>query len=118
MGWQMLAGGLPVAVGAFWIEDPVRIADISLRAGATLVYLIAGPMIFCHWAFFKVVRMYPAGVAALSTLVIPVIGVFSSAWLLGERVQAAEVAALVLVVASLGLTSAGGRSVPKRGERS
>lgn len=117
MGWQMLAGGLPVAVGAFWIEDPLRIADISLRAGATLVYLIAGPMIFCHWAFFKVIRMYPAGVAALSTLVIPVIGVFSSAVLLGEPIQAAELTALLLVVVSLGLTSAGGRSGPQRGER-
>jgi drug/metabolite transporter (DMT)-like permease len=109
IGWQLLIGGLPVAAGAFLIENSVGFADISLKAGATLVYLVAGPMIFCHWAFFKVVRIFPASVAALSTLSIPIIGVFSSALLLGERVSAAEVAALALVVVSLGLTSAGRR---------
>jgi drug/metabolite transporter (DMT)-like permease len=107
MGWQLLLGGLPVAAGAFLLEDPLGLADISLKAGATLLYLIAGPMIFCHWAFFVVVRMFPANVAAISTLSIPIIGVFSSALLLGEPVTAAEITALLLVVASLGLTSAG-----------
>jgi drug/metabolite transporter (DMT)-like permease len=64
-------------------------------------------MIFCHWAFFVVVRMFPANVAAIGTLSIPIIGVFSSALLLGEPVTAAEITALLLVVAALGLTSAG-----------
>jgi drug/metabolite transporter (DMT)-like permease len=109
MGWQLLIGGLPVAAGALLLENPLASADISLKAGVTLLYLILGPMIFCHWAFFVVVQMFPANVAALSTLSIPVIGVFSSALILGERVTAAEVTALVLVVTSLGLTSAGAR---------
>jgi drug/metabolite transporter (DMT)-like permease len=107
MGWQLLLGGLPVAAGAFLLENPLGLADISLKAGATLLYLIAGPMIFCHWAFFVVVRMFPANVAAIGTLSIPIIGVFSSALLLGEPVTTAEITALLLVVAALGLTSAG-----------
>ena len=113
MGWQLLLGGLPVAAGAFLLENPLELADISLKAGATLLYLIAGPMIFCHWAFFVVVRMFPANVAAISTLSIPVIGVFSSALLLGEPVTTAEITALLLVVVSLGLTSAG-RPTPNK----
>ncbi len=111
VGWQMLLGGLPVAAGALLLENPLGLADISLKAGATLLYLVLGPMIFCHWAFFVVVRMFPANVAAISTLSIPIIGVFSSALLLGEPVTAAELLALLLVVAALGLTSAG-RSGP------
>jgi drug/metabolite transporter (DMT)-like permease len=107
VGWQMLLGGLPVAAGALLLENPLGLADISLKAGATLLYLVLGPMIFCHWAFFVVVRMFPANVAAISTLSIPIIGVFSSALLLGEPVTAAELLALLLVVAALGLTSAG-----------
>ena len=112
VGWQLLLGGLPVAAGALLLENPLGLADISLKAGATLLYLVLGPMIFCHWAFFVVVRMFPANVAAISTLSIPVIGVFSSALLLGEPVTAAESLALLLVVAALGLTSAG-RSAPR-----
>jgi drug/metabolite transporter (DMT)-like permease len=111
VGWQMLLGGLPVAAGALLIENPLALADISLKAGATLLYLVLGPMIFCHWAFFVVVRMFPANVAAISTLSIPIIGVFGSALLLGEPVTTAELLALLLVVAALGLTSAG-RSGP------
>jgi drug/metabolite transporter (DMT)-like permease len=107
VGWQLLLGGLPVAAGALLLENPLGLADISLKAGATLLYLILGPMIFCHWAFFVVIRMFPAHVAAISTLSIPIIGVFSSALLLGEPVTAAELLALLLVVAALGLTSAG-----------
>lgn len=112
VGWQLLLGGLPVAAGALLLENPLGLADISLKAGATLLYLVLGPMIFCHWAFFVVVRMFPANVAAISTLSIPVIGVFSSALLLGEPVTAAELLALLLVVAALGFTSAG-RSAPR-----
>jgi drug/metabolite transporter (DMT)-like permease len=107
VGWQMLLGGLPVAAGALLLENPLGLVDISLKAGATLLYLVLGPMIFCHWAFFVVVRMFPANVAAISTLSIPIIGVFGSALFLGEPVTAAELLALLLVVAALGLTSAG-----------
>jgi len=63
------------------------------------------PIIFCHWAFFRVVQIFPANVAALSTLCIPAIGVFSSALLLGEPLRTYELVALGLVVVSLGLTS-------------
>ena len=40
--------------------------------------------------------MLPATAAAISTLAIPVVGLLSSAWLLGEPVGWREVAALAL----------------------
>jgi drug/metabolite transporter (DMT)-like permease len=109
MGWQLLIGGIPIIVGAILIDPGTAIAAVSWKAIAALMFVVALPTIFCHWAFFMVVQIFPANVAALSTLGIPVIGVFSSALILGEPVTATELIALFLVVLSLGLTSLGGR---------
>lgn len=109
MGWQLLIGGIPIIVGAILIDPGTTIAAVSWKAIAALMFVVALPTIFCHWAFFMVVQIFPANVAALSTLGIPVIGVFSSALILGEPVTATELIALFLVVLSLGLTSLGGR---------
>ena len=58
-------------------------------------------MIFCHTAYFKLVSLLPAHVAAISVLAVPVVGVVSSAWLLGEPVGLAEASALLAVVGGL-----------------
>ena len=47
--------------------------------------------------------MLPATAAAISTLAIPVVGLLSSAWLLGEPVGWREVGALALVLGAIGL---------------
>ena len=60
-------------------------------------------MIYCHWAFFSLVRIFPASIAAISTLAIPVVGVFSSTLVLNESVGISEIAALFLVVAALSI---------------
>jgi drug/metabolite transporter (DMT)-like permease len=104
IGWQLLIGGVPVVVGAVLLEPAAAVPAVSPTALLTLLFLVCFPIIFCHWAFFKVVQIFPANVAALSTLSIPVIGVFSSALLLGESLRVYELAALGLVVVSLGLT--------------
>jgi drug/metabolite transporter (DMT)-like permease len=105
MGWQLLIGGLPVVVGAFLLEPLSAVYPITWSVLLTLIFVVFLPIIFCHWAFFKVVQIFPANVAALSTLCIPAIGVFSSALLLGEPLRTSELVALALVVVSLGLTS-------------
>lgn len=109
MGWQLLIGGAPIVLGAILIDPVTAIAAVSWKAIAALIFVVALPTIFCHWAFFMVVQIFPANVAALSTLGIPVIGVFSSALILEEPVTATEMVALFMVVLSLGITSMGGR---------
>jgi drug/metabolite transporter (DMT)-like permease len=109
MGWQLLIGGIPIVLGAILIDPVTAITAVSWKAIAALIFVVALPTIFCHWAFFMVVQIFPANVAALSTLSVPVIGVFSSALILGEPVTATELVALFLIVLSLGLTSLGGR---------
>jgi drug/metabolite transporter (DMT)-like permease len=50
-----------------------------------------------------VVNLFPANVASIGTLAIPVIGVLSSAVVLGEPVGFGEIAALILVVMALSI---------------
>jgi len=100
-GWQLLAGSLPITLGALWLQpfpDPTMLSPVALAA---LAYVLILPMVFCQWAWFKVVRLFPASIAAVGTLAIPVIGVFSSGLLMDEPIGGREFAALGLVCAAL-----------------
>ena len=102
-GWQLLLGSIPVVIGALFLEPVGASFSISMKAVAALTYIIAFPMIYCHWAYFKLVRIFPASIAAIGTLAIPVVGVFSSAVILGESVGLNETAALALVISALAI---------------
>ena len=84
-GWQLTIGGIPIAMGAVLFEQPFDPHEISPQAYYSLGYVLAFPMIFCQWAYFKSVQTFPASIAAMSTLGIPVVGAFSSALILGDK---------------------------------
>ena len=98
--WQLLIGGLPIMIGAL-ILDWDHWRPIGTPAVIGLVYNMFFVFIFCYWAWFKIATTAPASVSSLSTLMIPIVGVFSGIWLLGESPQWQEYAALVLVIAAL-----------------
>jgi drug/metabolite transporter (DMT)-like permease len=99
--WQLLVGSLPVLIGAL-IMDPINsVLQLSPKGIIAMVYMILFPMIFCYWAWFKVVSILPATLATICTLSIPVIGVFTSALMLGEAITSLEITALVLVLLAL-----------------
>jgi drug/metabolite transporter (DMT)-like permease len=100
-GWQLILGGVPVALGAALVEGGFNPTVLSPQAWLALVYTVLAAMIFCHWGWFKLVRNYPAVVAAISTLAIPVVGVLSSALLLGEPLGLDVLLSLTLVLAAL-----------------
>lgn len=100
-GWQQLIGGVPIVIG-WWLLEPVPdLTALSLPAVIGLAYTVFVAMVFCHAAFFKLLSLLPAHVAAISMLPVPVVGVVSSAILLAEPVGPAELAALALVVGGL-----------------
>jgi drug/metabolite transporter (DMT)-like permease len=76
---------------------------LGLPSAIGLFYAVFVAMVFCHTAYFKLVSLLPAHVAAISVLAVPVVGVVSSAWLLAEPVGPAEIGALALVVSALTL---------------
>jgi drug/metabolite transporter (DMT)-like permease len=103
-GWMMLAGWLPLALAAP-VFDPqplaATLAALTPRGWFALAYnvLLAGTV--AHWAWFGLVRRLPVAVSSLSSLPVPVVGVFAGIVVLGERPGLQEWLALGLVVLAL-----------------
>jgi drug/metabolite transporter (DMT)-like permease len=102
-GWQLILGGIPVVIGALILEPTTVLLRVSWRAALATGYAILIGNIFCFWAWMKVVQLFPASVASIGTLAVPVIGVLSSAVVLGEPIGFGEIAALILVVMALSI---------------
>jgi len=101
LGWQLVVGSVPITLGAILIQAPPDPLALKMETWIALAYVIFLPMTFGQWAFYKIVRLLPASVAAMSTLAVPVIGVYSSTLMLGEVVALNDVIALVLICIAL-----------------
>jgi drug/metabolite transporter (DMT)-like permease len=103
-GWMMMIGWLPLAVLAP-LFDPqplaVELANLSPRGWFAIGYNVFLAGTLAHWAWFTLARTLPVAVSSLSSLPVPVVGVFSGIVLLGERPGPQEWIALALVVAAL-----------------
>jgi drug/metabolite transporter (DMT)-like permease len=100
-GWQQVIGGIPIFIGAPIFDWNADFSSIGAAAWLATLFAATLPMIVCHWAWFHVVGTFPAIVAAVGTLAIPVIGVLSSSIALGEPLGPDVLGALLLVVAAL-----------------
>ena len=100
-GTMLLIGAVPVVIGTVLLGDPGTLADAGTASLIGLAYATTIPMIFCHYAWFTIVRLLPANLAAIGTVAIPVVGVLASAAILGEAVGWAELGALLAVAAAL-----------------
>ena len=101
--WQMLFGGLVLAVIAF--VSPSRPVEWTpyfwfLLIYATLLGTVAGWLL---WLF--VLQRLPAGIAGLSIMAVPALGVLFSRLQLDEVPTAPESIGMALIVASLALLS-------------
>jgi len=103
-GWMMLLGWIPLAIAAPFL-DPQPLASelgqLSARGWFAIAYNIFLAGTVAHWAWFTLARTLPVAVSSLSSLSVPVVGVFSGIVLLGERPGVQEWVALALVVAAL-----------------
>ena len=98
--WQMIIGFGPVAILAL-IVDGGEVPTLRLWPTLAVVYNMVLAFNFSYWAWFRIVAEVPVGVATISTLAIPIIGLFAGAVLLGEAIGGQELVALVLVVCGL-----------------
>ena len=101
VAWQLLFGAVPLLIGAILIEDPFNVTTVSSSGLYALGYVVVFPMIFCQWAYFKSVRIFPVSFAAISTMGIPLVGTYASALILDESVGVSELIALVLICSAL-----------------
>ena len=106
--WQMVIGGAPILLGWAVVEgfDVMQpgVTALSWRGVAGTLYAATIPMIFCHWGWTRLLQVFPASVAAIGTLLIPVVGVFSAALLIGESIGTTELVSLGLIIAALTVT--------------
>ena len=101
IAWQLLLSSIPVTLVAAWSEPLPDLTTLSGSAVVALIYIFLFPMSFCQWAYFKTVGLLPASVAAIGTLMVPVIGVYSSYLILDEQVGITDLLALLLVLSAL-----------------
>lgn len=101
--WQMLLGSLVLIVVAALVPSaPMVWTPYFIGA---LIYNIVPATAVAWLLWLYVLNRLPAGLASLTTLAIPVIGVLC-AWLeLGERPGATELAGMALIAGGLALLS-------------
>ena len=102
--WLVGIAAIPMIVGAFLFEHPLDLPTPSQKVLAVFAYHVVFPMVVCHAAWVNLVDRLPASVAAIGTLLIPIVGVFSSTLLLGDHLTWQKNLALALVLSSIVLT--------------
>lgn len=102
--WQLVIAAIPLAVLALVFE---RDAWQPLNETTILVLAYNGPLstAFAVWAWLSVNRALPAITLSLASLGVPVVGLIASILTLGERLDVASVAGLVLISGGLVLVS-------------
>lgn len=89
-GWQVMLGAVPVLLGQLLFESFPALATLSLASVVGTAYAALIGVIFCHYAWFRVVQLLPSSIAAIGTLGIPVVGVLSSGLVLREPIGLGE----------------------------
>lgn len=106
VAWQIAIGTLPVWVIALGFET-VDFARITWVGWGCLVYLGLVAQCLAYLAWFRALKLLPAGTAAIGNLMVPVIGVFSSGMLLGEPLGMRHLVALALTLGGVVLAARG-----------
>lgn len=102
-GWQVLLGGWPIVLVWLLLEPHPDLSHLTWRGGLGILYASTVALVFCMTAFNKIVTLLPATAAAIATLAVPIVGLFSSALLLGEPVGWPELASLLLILGGMAL---------------
>jgi drug/metabolite transporter (DMT)-like permease len=107
--WQVAISLPPVALGALVI-DGLPDHWPSAKAIIATVYTGAVPMALGTAAWFALVKLLPAQVAALSSIAIPIVAIVSGMLLLDEPLSALQTVAIASTVVSLWLALVPGRA--------
>ena len=101
-GWQLTLGSLPM-IAMIALLEGTRIPDVGGHAWLALAYTTFIALVLCWYLWLRIVDLMPAGLASISTLLVPAIGVLGGAVMLGESIGPREILALVLIAVALGL---------------
>jgi drug/metabolite transporter (DMT)-like permease len=99
--WQLLLGGIPLLLVAFWKED-MTINWTSYFISA-LAYNAIFVMAVAWLLWLYALQELPVGMSSIGTLLVPLIGVLTAWAHLGEVPNAFEGVGMVLILAGLGI---------------
>lgn len=98
--WQLGFGCLPVVLLGLAFERP-DVAALTVVGVSALAYTIIVQQSLGFVCWLAALHRLPASVAAIGTMVVPIIGVLASAYALGEPLGPAQIAALGFTVGSM-----------------
>ncbi|MFC7477986.1 DMT family transporter [Dankookia sp. GCM10030260] len=101
--WQLLLGTPPAFVVWLLLHDHTYLHSAAGRGWFGLFYMVVFANALAYAAWFPVVGRLKASVASLSLLVVPCLGVASSALLVQREIGPFDVAALVCVLGAIAL---------------
>lgn len=104
--WFMGLSALVCAPFSLILEDPFSLPVPSSGVIAVWVWHALLPMVVCYALWTRLVGRVPAPIAAIATLMAPVVGVGSSMLLLGDLVTWQKITALAMILGSIVLTFA------------
>lgn len=114
--WMTTLTALLMALLA-WVFEGGSWRMPAAHVQAAVLYNAVGVFGFAHAAWFFLARTMPPLASSVSVMLIPVLGTFSGAWWLGETLHWQDFAAMVLMVAAIGLAlirRSAGRVPPQR----
>jgi drug/metabolite transporter (DMT)-like permease len=97
--WQMLYGSIPIIIIALFVSS--RPIEWTGAFVAALAYNVIPATAIAWVLWLYVLQVLPTGVAGISTLATPVIGIVSAALVLNETVTPMEAAGMVCIIAAL-----------------
>jgi drug/metabolite transporter (DMT)-like permease len=104
--WMLGVSAPPAIIAGILFEYEGGLAMPSMAVITTMIYHILFPMVLCYAAWSLLVARLPASVAAMGTLLVPIVGVGSAAVFLGDALSWQKLGALALVLLSIVLTFA------------
>ncbi len=105
--WSSAFALPPLLLLTLWVDGPARIAQALVAADATVwgvvLWQSVGNSLFGYAVWGWLLARHPAATVVPMALLVPVFGMASSAWMLGEPLPAWKLLAAALVMAGLAL---------------
>ena len=102
-GWQLLAGTVPMLAIWLTIRPTVHWEAMLPETWVAVAFLALVSNGLAYIAWFRVVAIFPAVVSGIGTLAVPIVGVLSSAAMVGDEIGWRELVALSAVCFALAL---------------
>ncbi|MDO6459138.1 EamA family transporter [Granulosicoccaceae sp. 1_MG-2023] len=119
--WGSLVPVLPFLICSLLFEGPAAIGHSLAAAGWqsvwTIAYLALISTLFGYGSWNYLMRHYPASVVAPLSLLVPVVGLFSAWFILGETLNLMQGLGILLILAGLAFNVFGPRLSRARGRR-